>query len=226
MTKKTLNRNESEDDFSMDLCSEPLSYSVKSQKINNFSVHITSDIRDSYYYTRIFDMCLEAGEHDTIDFFIASNGGDLDGLTSMLEGIRLTEANVRAILIGPAHSAASILALNCHDVIVTDSATMLTHNIRTGFGGKIADLEAFTNFSRKISNKLIKDTYEGFLSPTELQEVLHGKELWLDAEEIRERLEARQTHLQVKYESELASIEPEVEEPVVAPKRSRKKVQE
>ena len=34
------------------------------------------------------------------------------------------------------------------------------------------------------------------------------------------------THLQAKYEVDIAAIEPEVEEPVVAPKRSRKKVQE
>ena len=76
-------------------------------------------------------------ENDQINLFIASNGGDLDGL-NVLWGIRMTDAHVCAILIGPAHSAASILALNCHDIVVTNSASMLTHNIRTGFGGKIA----------------------------------------------------------------------------------------
>lgn len=195
MNKKTMGRNDSDDDFTMSMRSEPLGYTVKSQQLNNFSVHITGDIRDAEYYTKIFELCLDAGENDIINFFIASNGGDLDGLNVLLEGIRLTDAHVCAILIGPAHSAASILALNCHDIVVTSSATMLTHNIRTGFGGKIADLEAFTNFSRKISNKLIKDTYEAFLNPTELQEVLHGKELWLDAEQIRERLQARMEFL-------------------------------
>ena len=195
MNKKTLSRNDSDDDFTLAMKSEPLGYTVKSQQLNNFTVHITGDIRDAEYYTKIFDLFLDAGENDIINLFIASNGGDLDGLNALLEGIRLTEAHVCAILIGPAHSAASILALNCHDIVVTSSATMLTHNIRTGFGGKIADLEAFTNFSRKISNKLIKDTYEAFLNPTELQEVLHGKELWLDAEQIRERLQARMDFL-------------------------------
>ena len=195
MNKKTLGRNDSDDDFTMSMRSEPLGYTVKSQQLNNFSVHITGDIRDAEYYTKIFELCLDAGENDIINFFIASNGGDLDGLNVLLEGIRLTDAHVCAILIGPAHSAASILALNCHDIVVTNSATMLTHNIRTGFGGKIADLEAFTNFSRKISNKLIKDTYEAFLNPTELQEVLHGKELWLDSEQIKERLQARMEFL-------------------------------
>ena len=221
MNKKTAIRNDSDDDFiqTMSLKSESLGYTVKSQQLNNFTVHITGDIRDAEYYTKVFDMCLEAGENDVINFFIASNGGDLDGLNVLLEGIRLTDAHVCAILIGPAHSAASILALNCHDIVVTTSATMLTHNIRTGFGGKIADLEAFTNFNRKISNKLIKDTYEAFLNPSELQEVLHGKELWFDSEDIRERLKSRQAYLEAKYKEEQALLE----ETKPVPKRKSKK---
>lgn len=195
MSNKTSCRNDSEDDFTMAMRSEPLGYTLKSQQLNNFTVHITGDIRDAEYYTKVFDLFLDSGENDLINLFIASNGGDLDGLNVLLEGIRMTEAHVCAILIGPAHSAASILALNCHDIIVTNSASMLTHNIRTGFSGKIADLEAFTNFSRKISNKIIKDTYEAFLNPIELQEVLHGKEMWFDADQIRERLKTREEFL-------------------------------
>lgn len=70
--------------------------------------------------------------------------------------------------------------------------------MRTGFGGKIADLEAFTNFSRKTSNKLIQETYKYFLSPEELQDVIHGKELWLDSEQIQERLLARAKALEAE----------------------------
>lgn len=221
MNNKYLGKNNNEDDFSVQINSEPLGFTVKSQQLNNFTIHITGDIRGAEYYTKIFDLLIDAGENDVVDFFIASNGGDLDGLNVMLEGIRMTDAHVRAILIGPAHSAASILALNCHDVIVTDSASMLTHNIRTGFGGKIADLEAFTNFSRKISNKLIQDTYKGFLDEDLLTAVLHGKEIWMDAEEIRERLEQR-----AKYFTEGLTKEENAEAertPDVQPKERRSK---
>jgi ATP-dependent protease ClpP protease subunit len=143
MNNKTLGRNDSDDDFTMSMRSEPLGYTVKSQQLNNFSVHITGDIRDAEYYTKIFELCLDAGENDIINFFIASNGGDLDGLNVLLEGIRITDAHVRAILVGACHSAASILAMNVHDVIVTDSCTMLVHGVRTGFGGKMVDLDDY-----------------------------------------------------------------------------------
>ena len=47
MNKKTLGRNDSDDDFTTSMRSEPLGYTVKSQQLNNFSVHITGDIRDA-----------------------------------------------------------------------------------------------------------------------------------------------------------------------------------
>ena len=209
-----------DEDFVFGMPKEPLGYTVKTHQLNNFNVHINEEIKDASYYSKVFELLLDAGENDSVNFFIASNGGDLDGLNILLEGIRLTEAHVCAILVGPAHSAASILALNCHNIIVTESASMLTHNIRTGFGGKIADLEAFTNFSRKISNKLIKETYTAFLEPEELEAVIHGKELWLDAAQIRERLQRRMEFLESKYEAEQQAVSKVQEQPK---KPSRKK---
>ena len=210
-----------DDDFIIGMSKEPLGFTVKSQSFNNFSVHLFDEVRDAPYYSKVFDMLLDAGENDLVDVFLSSPGGNLDGLNVLLEGVKLTDATVRAIIAGSCHSAASIFALNAHEIVVTDSATMLVHNIRTGFGGKIADLENFTNFSRKISNKLIISTYEGFLNPTELQEVLHGKELWLDADEIRERLVKRSEFLKAKEKAQ----DSENQEP---PKKTtrKKKVQE
>lgn len=180
----------------------PLGFKVRTNPSFVFSVHVNEEIKDASYYSEVFDMMLEAGEDDSINFFISSPGGDINGLNILLEGIRLTEAHVTAIIVGEAHSAASILALNCHEVVVTDSATMLVHNLRTGYAGKIADLEAYTVFTRKTSSKLIDETYKGFLSDEDLQLVLHGKELWLESAEIQERLNNRLEYLVEKMEGE------------------------
>ena len=188
MNKKyTLN---SEDDIEKDSVGL-LGFTVRAQQSHMFTVHINEDIKCAAYYSKIFDMLLDAGEDDIVNIFISSPGGDLDGLNVLLEGIRMTDAFVRAILIGCTHSAASILALNCHDVVVTDSATALIHCPRTGYGGKQVDLESYTSHSKRISDKLIRNTYTGFLSEESISEVLAGRELWLDADQIRDRLEQR-----------------------------------
>lgn len=178
-----------------------LGFSVKTRTACNFIVHIDRGFKDASYYSKVFDMMLSASELDTVDFFISSPGGDLQGLNVLMEGIKLTDANVRAVIVGECHSAASIFAMHCHDVIVCDSASMLVHNIRTGFGGKMADLAAYTAFSEKISKKLINDAYKHFLSAAEIQEVLNGRELWLDADQIRERFTSRDMILQAEADA-------------------------
>ena len=223
--KKTFSPNQRDDDCEdcMDLGSDLLGFSVESTSFYNFTVHINTDVREARYYSKVFDMMLRAGESDCVNFFIASDGGDLDGLNILLEGIRLTEAETCAILVGPAHSAASILALNCGSVVVTDSASMLCHNMRTGYGGKMADLDAFTTHSKRIADKLMHETYKGFLSDESIQEVIHGKELWLTADQIRERLAQRDDYLEAKFLAEQEEMKALQEQDVPKPKRKKKK---
>lgn len=206
MNKRHTKVNDEDEDFVFPVGKQPLGYSVRTQQLCNFTVHFCEEIKDASYYTRVFDMLLQAGENDIVNMMLASPGGDLDGLNMVLEGIRLTDAHVCAVIVGACHSAASILALNCHDVVVTDSASMLVHNIRTGFSGKMADLDAYTKFSKQMADKLIVDTYSGFLNESEIREVIHGKELWFTADEIRERLENRQAYLEEKYEAEQVAL--------------------
>lgn len=222
--KKTFSPTQRDDDCEecMNLGGDLLGFSVESNSFYNFTVHINSDVREASYYSKVFDMMLRAGAGDGINFFIASNGGDLDGLNILLEGIRLTEAETCAILVGPAHSAASILALNCGSVVVTDSASMLCHNMRTGYGGKMADLDAFTTHSKRIADKLMHETYKGFLSDESIQEVIHGKELWLTADEIRERLAQRDEALEAKFLAEQEEMKAQQEQDEPKPKRKKK----
>lgn len=202
MNSKRSRIDDEDEDYFSENQEGPLGFSVKSKQAHNFIVHIDKEIKGAAYYSKVFDMMLQAGEHDLIDFFISSPGGDVEGLNVLLEGMKLTDAHIRAILVGSCHSAASIFAMNCPEVIVCDRATMLVHNVRTGFGGKMADLEAFTTFSKKTSSKLIQETYKYFLSDEEIKEVLAGRELWLDADQIRERLERREEMRELEKQTE------------------------
>ena len=199
-----------------------LGFTVKQQSFYNFNVHINTEIRSPAYYSKIFDLLLEAGEGDTVSMFISSPGGRLDGLTTLLEGIRLTDAHVTAIITGDASSAASILALNCHDIVICDSAESLIHSCRLGYVGKIADLTAHTIHASKVTEKLMRETYKHFLSPEELQQMLDGKEFYFDADDLRTRLAQRDEALEVEFlvEQEEARALQEQDEP--KPKRKKK----
>jgi len=212
---KLKTRVDDEEEFFIGHAKGPLGFTVKSRTVNSFSVHLNEEVKDASYYSKIFDLLLDAGENDTVNFFMASGGGDIEGLNILLEGVRLTDAHVSAVVLSACHSAASIFALNCHEVVVCDQATMLVHNIRTGYGGKIADLAAYADFATKTSSKLLKKTYKHFLSDGEIQEVLNGRELWLDADQIRERLLKRGEILEAEFEAE--------EKAKTAPKKTSRK---
>lgn len=220
MNRKYLSADNDDDENSMFPSPEKrkLNFSVKSSSFHNFTVHLSEAMYDADYYTKIFDLMLEAGENDIIDIMIASPGGNLAGLTTLIEGIRLTDAHVRAVLIGECFSCASILAMHCHEVVVTDSCQMLVHCVRTGFGGKIVDMEAFTNHTKKVTDRLFHETYYGFLESSEIDAVLRGSEIWLDADQVRARLERRQALFEEKA-SEIKPVEP-------APKKPTRKKKE
>jgi len=220
MNTKQRTRFDDEDEFIFPTGKNLLDFSVKSRQINNFIVHINQDIKGPDYYSRIFDMLLEAGESDMVSFFIASPGGRIDGLNVLLEGIRLTDAHTVAIIIGEASSAASILALNCNEVVVTASAEALIHSCRFGSSGKAADIAAHTQHTLKTTERLARETYEGFLTPDELQQMLDGKEFYFDAEQLEERLAERVEYMEAKYEAEQKAASQVQEQPK---KPSRKK---
>jgi len=168
-----------------------LGYLFDTITTNHYRVYLDESVKMPSYYSAVFDMLLGAKQHDTVTFFISSPGGRIDGLNVLLEGIRLSEASVCATLVGDCSSAASILALNCDQIIVLDSATMLCHNASYGSSGKAADIAAHVTHFTKVAEKLMRSTYEGFLSEAEIQQMLDGKEFYFDADEIRSRIEAR-----------------------------------
>lgn len=161
---------------------------------------IDGDIEPARYYRPLLQHLLNANEGDIVELYINSDGGCLSGAQQVIEGIRMTNASVYGIVTGACHSAASMIMLSCHDVMITDSAESLVHCASYGMGrSKQSDVKAHVDFSTRQLEKLIDETYEGFLSPEEIASVKNGKELWFDAQELRQRLEKRNAYFEEKH---------------------------
>jgi hypothetical protein len=65
--------------------------------------------------------------------------------------------------------------------------------------------------STKHLTKLAYKYYEGFLETDEIERLLEGKEYWMEAEEIIERLEKRADYWEKKLAEEIAKETPEAE---------------
>lgn len=165
-------------------------------------VHLDSDITEPSDYRELISLLFNAGEEDTVNIFINSNGGHLDTAMSIVEGLKMSDAHVTAIIAGACHSAASIISMYCHEVIVLDSAYSMVHTASFGASGNTGNVKAHTEFTVRQVESLLNDTYEGFLNKEELSKVKSGVELWFSADEIRARMVQRIKFLESKFKKQ------------------------
>lgn len=76
--------------------------------------------------------------------------------------------------------------------LVFDTASFMIHESNYGSGGTASNVRRHTEHVDKKNDKFVRSTYKGFLSEEEIEDVLKGVEIYLDAEQIRERLSLRE----------------------------------
>ena len=199
-----------------------LGYFMKQKVATQYTVTIDEAFTEPSYYRGVVSMLMGASEEDTVIFLINSPGGRLSGLLTLLEGINTTDATTLAVLVGECSSAASMFALHCDQVFVSENATMLCHNVSYGTNGKGSDVLAHVNHVAKTSEKLLRSTYLNFLSEKEILELLNGQEIYLDSDEIKARLEQKQKATADQEQEPEPETEPETEAKV---KRTKLKAQ-
>lgn len=201
LSRKVAKGEDDEDEF----FPQKLGYSYTQEVRTQATVHLNQPFMAPGYYDNVVDALDRAQEGDVFRFIIASPGGRMDGLLSLLDAVERTEAICIASIVGDCSSAASIFALSCHQVTVGRYAEMLVHSARYGTIGKSSDVLSHVLHTTKVTERVMRDAYAGFLSEQEINEVLNGKELYLDSDEIVERLEAREEYFESKANEESCS---------------------
>lgn len=191
------------------------------QQVSAHTVFFDEEIGEPSKYRELIHLLYLAEEFDQFVFVINSAGGDLDGAISIIEGIKATKANIRAIITGKCHSAASIIALNCEQVLVTDAAHMLVHTASYGAYGSTGQVKSNVDFSTKQIKHILENTYNGFLTPAEITDVHKGVEFWFDAKEIEKRLRNKNSFLEAGVKLAKTKAKPKVEEEIITPQSTK-----
>ena len=191
-------KKEEEDSFE----DKHLGYQMKTMNISCMVVNIDEPIIQPSYYRMVVNAIDELDENSELVLKISSPGGYLSGLEVLLSAINRTEADTTAVIDGEAHSAASMLALSCNNVVVSPYASMLIHNVSFSSGGKASDITRHVAHVDNTAKILFRDIYTGFLTDEEIEQCFNGIELWLNAELIVERLKKRVELNQAKLKEE------------------------
>jgi ATP-dependent protease ClpP protease subunit len=153
--------------------------------------YLTGTIDSAEHYTEWFDIIRHAGKNDAIQIYINSYGGDLFTAIQFLRVLGDTEATVIISVEGACMSAATMVFL-CGDVFEVSSHSMfMFHNYSGGTFGKGGEMLDQLKHERVWSEKLLREMYADFLTDKEIDAMLNNKDLWMDGDEVIDRLEKR-----------------------------------
>lgn len=189
---------------------QELGFAYTETVTRNYRFFIDEDVGAPSKYRVLINMLLSASENDTIEIVINSGGGRLDSAVAIISAIMQSQARVVGYVVGDCYSAASMIALACHELYVDEFGTFMVHSASYGVGGAHREVSDRAAFEEGRLNTIYKLIYSGFLTEDEIEKVRCGYTYWMQTKDVRERLEKRDA-----YFAELASEDEDAEQPVL-----------
>lgn len=172
---------------------------MDNKKITHFSQSINASVHHFYLYGAIEDdiniysellnVLRTGNENDTVIIYINSEGGVLRMALQIANAMLTTQARVITSLDGEASSAATLIFLAGEEYIINPNCSFMIHNYSAGVWGKGHELQAHIDHRRLTVTKIMKDFYCKLLSEDELEDVIKGRDIWMDSDELTTRLE-------------------------------------
>ena len=170
------------------------------------SIYISGEIESADNYTDAFELIRAASEHDVIKIHINSVGGDLFTAIQWMRVLKEAQCMVACSVEGACMSAATLIFLAADQFEISDHSVFMFHNYSRGMAGKGGELYDSITFDKEWSENMLKSEYEGVLDDDEIESVLSGKDIWLSADEMGERLA---NFIEVKKQADEAEKEAE-----------------
>jgi ATP-dependent protease ClpP protease subunit len=157
--------------------------------VNIYHFYISDEIQDYKQFQELIHVLKTAEAHDKIIIYLNCPGGDLYVTIQIINAIRTSRATVITCMDGKVYSAATLIFLAGHEFIVNKNCSFMIHSYSEGNFGKGNEIVSRINHVSDWFQKLTRDIYGGFLSETEIKDVLEGKDIWLDSDEVLRRLQ-------------------------------------
>jgi ATP-dependent protease ClpP protease subunit len=182
--------------------SEPKEYNVGfiPHKSGKYIIEIDSEIETVSQFSTAIQCLNVAKEEDEIEIHLQCNGGNVDAGGAFIHAIRKCPANIHIIATGGNHSYATHILLEADTFELSENFNSLIHNGGSGAIGNINEYHAKSDFDKKFIRDGFFSCYEGFLSNDEIEGVLRGDNIWLDAEAWVQRHDARNEYFKAKAE--------------------------
>lgn len=154
-----------------------------------YDYYLTGPIGPSEVYLDLCNILRSASAQDEVIIRINCPGGSVDTGNMIINAINESEANVIGFIESECGSMATFIFLACHTWGVSEAAEFFAHTCSYGAWGKEHENFTRAEFLRKQQHKMTRKRYKNFLDEDQIDRLLLGQDVYLDADEIMERLE-------------------------------------
>lgn len=174
--------------------------------------YLTGEILEPEMYLEWFHTIRNANENDLIIIYLNCPGGNASTAIQFLSVLDDCDGEVMVQVEGMCASAATMIFMKAHGFSIAPHSEFLFHNYSGGAIGKGGEIKEKVVHQSKWAEKLLRDTYQHFFTETEIQQILDGKDFWMDGDEVVERMEKRLETYKKEYEEKQKKEEEKIEE--------------
>lgn len=132
-----------------------------------------------------------ANQNDCVHILLNGPGGSDVVMKAFLNAMAQSEAHIITEIEGQCCSALTMIFLAGDEFRVSDDSEFMIHTGSFGYSGKENNVREFVEFNAKSNSRLMNKYYKHYLTPDEIEQCINGRDFWMDADEIMERLEKR-----------------------------------
>ena len=177
-----------------------VSVETVTQSFDIIRIYLPDSINELDEHMDQIEAIRDAQEGDLVEVYCISNrGGYIDTIVPLCNALATTPAHTVCYVEGHNSSAGTFPAMIAQEVHVGAYASFMLHCAQGGgdYGTLVNNAESARFFEKQYS-QLLEDVYYGFISPEEAKALHEGRELYLDSEAIRERLQRRMELLEAE----------------------------
>lgn len=152
------------------------------------SMYITAGLEEPLEYNEAHYTLTTARSYETINIYINCPGGVVDTAFYLFNAIKECKAKTIAHLSGTVASGGTIITMACDEIVIAPFTQFMIHNYSAhGISGKGHEIKDYVKFNDAELNKAFTEIYGSFLTDKEINEIIDGKDYWLNKQDVLDR---------------------------------------
>jgi len=157
-------------------------------KVVDQHFYLSGELGPPENYTDLIETLKVAAPEDVIYLHLNGPGGDLSTAIQIIHATNQSDGVVVGCAEGNVYSAYSAIFFSCHTFQIGDLASFMLHDAHHIIGGKVSETVVQADHSSELVRKVAKQAYGKFLTKKEMKKLLKGKDMYMFADEVVERI--------------------------------------